>query len=116
LASSLQPRLHGTVDILLFNPPYVPTPDDELNTAGSTIKAAWAGGHKGRRVLDRLLPQLPKLMSPRGEIFLLVVEENDPDAILVEMNRLGFQGKRVMIRNADEERLSVLYFSRENEN
>jgi release factor glutamine methyltransferase len=75
-------QIKGKVDVLLFNPPYVPTEDDEVPNAfdidhlfirlpnecvmhpkvGSKgIEAAWAGGLDGRRVLDRLLPIVPVL-------------------------------------------------------
>jgi methylase of polypeptide subunit release factors len=40
----------------VFNPPYVPTPDDEIHQPG--VATAWAGGFKGRRVIDRVLPQV----------------------------------------------------------
>lgn len=78
LASSLLAKLEGSVDVLIFNPPYVPTPDDEVGSVG--IEASWAGGENGRRVIDRALPQIAQLLrKPNGVAFLVTVDENQPE-------------------------------------
>lgn len=48
------PPAHTTTQV--FNPPYVPTPDEEVDLKG--IESAWAGGDRGRRVIDRVLAQV----------------------------------------------------------
>ena len=41
-------------DIVLFNPPYVPTEANELDSRD--LRAAWAGGKDGREMIDRAFP------------------------------------------------------------
>ncbi|KFY89074.1 hypothetical protein V500_05950, partial [Pseudogymnoascus sp. VKM F-4518 (FW-2643)] len=74
----------GSVDVLVFNPPYVPTPDvpvlqdgdgdaeapkdrDEAYERESRLLAlSYAGGRDGMEVTDRLLAEIPRVLSQRG--------------------------------------------------
>ena len=47
------------IDIVLFNPPYVVTPNDNELPSESVIEASWAGGRDGRIVIDQFLKLLP---------------------------------------------------------
>jgi release factor glutamine methyltransferase len=49
-----------SLDILLFNPPYVPSDEDELGSI--SIEAAWAGGANGRVIIDRLIPDVKVIL------------------------------------------------------
>uniref|UniRef100_A0A061RD79 S-adenosyl-l-methionine-dependent methyltransferase n=1 Tax=Tetraselmis sp. GSL018 TaxID=582737 RepID=A0A061RD79_9CHLO len=120
LFGALLPNLHGRVDLLVFNPPYVPTPDDEVpDTAAGAygaddgIRAAWAGGYRGRRVIDRLLPLVDRVLSPAGHFFMVTVLENEPEEILESFRGRGFHGRVALERGADEERLKVLHIARQ---
>jgi release factor glutamine methyltransferase len=57
LALPLFARLKHSVDILLFNPPYVPTVIAEVENAQGTadIEGSWAGGIDGMHVTDIFL-------------------------------------------------------------
>eukprot|EP00798_Chlamydomonas_sp_ICE-L_P029020 gene29020-32217_t len=100
----------GALYEAVFNPPYVPTPDEEIEMGG--IATAWAGGYKGRRVIDRLLPQLADILSDKGELFMVTVSENEPHVIIQEMSEKGFIGSVVMSRQADEESLTIVHLKR----
>jgi release factor glutamine methyltransferase len=110
LVGGLAARLAGAVDLLLFNPPYVPTPESEVARGG--IAAAWAGGARGRAVADRLLPALPALLSPHGQALIVAVPDNDPAGMLAEAAARGLAGRVLAQRSADEERLLVLHLWR----
>lgn len=110
LFGPLRERLRGSVDVMVFNPPYVPTPDEEVDLPG--IASAWAGGMRGRRVIDRVLPQVSELLSESGELFMVTVTENDPQGIIGEMEPMGFTGSIVAKRQADEETLMILHLKR----
>ena len=122
LLGSLLPRLAGRVDVLLFNPPYVPTDDDEVVTASTALgsssegllAAAWAGGARGRRVIDRALPQIAACLTHsengggRGEAFLVLVDENQPDEVLAEALRFSLEGAIIKRVTSKNERLLVM--------
>jgi release factor glutamine methyltransferase len=100
------PRLAGACDVVVFNPPYVPTPPHEVGRGG--VAAAWAGGDRGRAVLDAALPSLVALMAPGGELFIVTVADNDPDDVVAVLRGMGVDAGRALERTADEERLVVL--------
>ncbi|ORC88263.1 uncharacterized protein TM35_000171350 [Trypanosoma theileri] len=74
---------NATFDVILFNPPYVPTSMEEFlgaGTQGDFITAAWCGGPRGRIVVDRFISSLPKFLSSNGVCYIIAIKENDvPD-------------------------------------
>jgi release factor glutamine methyltransferase len=57
-------------DAIVSNPPYVPSPSDELPAAG--LERAWEAGRDGRALLDRICAAAPAHLGPGG--VLLVVQ------------------------------------------
>jgi release factor glutamine methyltransferase len=110
LFNGVAPHFRGLVDVLFWNPPYVPTPPEEVGTRD--ITASWAGGKDGRVVIDRLLPQLDFILSATGVFYLLVVKENKPTGIALVMKKRGFKVEPVCAQQAYNEAQSVLKFTR----
>jgi release factor glutamine methyltransferase len=106
LAVALLPRLAGQVDVILFNPPYVPTPDIEVG--GSGIEAAWAGGVYGRRVVDRAVEQIAQLLRrPSGALYLITVDDNRPVELAGRFQEHGLSMKPLFRRRVHNEYLTV---------
>jgi release factor glutamine methyltransferase len=93
-------------DLLVFNPPYVPTSSAELGGAG--IARSWAGGVRGREVLDRLLESVDDLLSPTGLLYLVVIKENDPEDVQRRLSERGMDSEAVARRRAGKEELRIL--------
>ncbi|ALC39088.1 CG9960 [Drosophila busckii] len=118
LASAIRKRC---IDLLLFNPPYVVTSDEELESqrlTGETpsternLVYSWAGGMDGRRVTDILLEQLDDILSPSGVLYLLLLRENKPDEIIKQLQKLNFKAVKHMERRIPGEHLYILKVTR----
>ncbi|XP_050100224.1 methyltransferase N6AMT1 [Anopheles aquasalis] len=120
LLAGLRPHC---VDLLVFNPPYVPTGEvegsleehvDEFrsgqNESGTPapIIHSWAGGADGRVVTDRLLGDLERILAPDGVLYLLLLKENRPADVLRWMGDRGFRGTIIKERRIRGEHLFVL--------
>ncbi|KLJ05570.1 hypothetical protein EMPG_10967 [Blastomyces silverae] len=95
------PLRTGSVDVLIFNPPYVPTPElpDILLTEGGDsvlsspplsqfereshlLSLSYAGGELGMETTNRLLNSIPEVLDPeRGVAYVLLCAQNKPDEV-----------------------------------
>lgn len=103
-------RIHNSVDVLLFNPPYVPSAD--LEVASTPLDAAWAGGTCGRVVINRFLSTVEDVVSPMGCLYLLLEKKNWPDEVVSMMASKGFTSKMVLQRRAMNELLFIYRFQK----
>lgn len=110
---------YRSIDVLVFNPPYVVTPDDEITInatdqqqVNEKIVKSWAGGTCGRLIMDRVFKQLDMILSPTGVAYILVIEDNKPDDIVRDLKELGFNAKSIAERRIRGEYLIILKIER----
>lgn len=111
LASALCER--PIFDLILFNPPYVVTDPTEV-ASQQMIYRSWAGGERGRMIIERLFEIVPKMLSNKGAFYLLLLKENDPDDIVERFEKVGLVGNAVLERKIPGEHLFVLKFEKKN--
>lgn len=113
IASGLEQRLAGSVDVMVVNPPYVPTPEDEVGCEG--IVSAWAGGENGRVVIDKILPIADNLLSEKGWLYMVTLAANNPIQICRKMREKGYTSRIVLQRSTEEESLHIIKFWRDSD-
>ncbi|KAI4121739.1 MAG: hypothetical protein LQ347_006759 [Umbilicaria vellea] len=89
------PLRAGMVDVLVFNPPYVPTSErptssewdrgefsDGFEEESCLLSLAYAGGVDGMEITNRLLEQVPLVLNPqRGVAYVLLCAQNRPEEV-----------------------------------
>jgi release factor glutamine methyltransferase len=113
LTASIRPK---SIDILLFNPPYVPAevvpeiPKDE--DAYEWLDLALLGGSDGMVVTNKLLEELDSILSCNGIAYILFCARNKPKEVAKHMQSKGWEADEVIFRKAGWEELSVYKFQR----
>ncbi|XP_053692523.1 uncharacterized protein LOC128740973 [Sabethes cyaneus] len=111
------------IDLLIFNPPYVPTSEeqteteleeqiDQFTSEGYGLVKSWAGGLDGMVVTDRVLRDLDRLLSPNGVFYLLLLKENKPDKIKARLEANSFRMDVIKERKIIGEHLFVVKITR----
>lgn len=131
LASGLLHRLKHAIDIVVFNPPYVPTVSEESSIAQTSrgIEGAWAGGKAGMEITNSFLEVVSELLSSQGRFYLVALKANDVTGIRQKMldmynlqsdvsrNRLAHRfssliSQIVLERRAGREHLFIIRFQK----
>lgn len=69
-ADLLAPIRDGAVDVVLFNPPYLPT--DPAAEWDDWMETALSGGESGLAVVEPFLREVGRVLAPDGVVLLLV--------------------------------------------
>ena len=96
----------GIADVVVFNPPYVPTAelprlptveDSTLSTEPDgfeentrLLSLSYSGGKDGMEVIDRLLDELPLILNEeRGVAYILLCKQNKPESVTERIEEWG---------------------------
>lgn len=86
-ANLLDPFRADTFDVVVCNPPYLPTPPDQ--EWDDWMERALSGGADGRAVIDPVLDDIGRVLAPGGVAFLLLSSLTDPDAVQAQAEAAG---------------------------
>lgn len=102
----VEPFCDGTFDVVLFNPPYLPTDPEEAGD--DWMEVALSGGESGREVVDPFLRSVGRVLAPNGFVLLLVSTLTGVDEVIELAAEQGFSGAAVEEESFPFETLTVL--------
>jgi len=93
-------------DLIVFNPPYLPGTERDI------LGKAWAGGSRGREVIDRFIDSFSDHLSDAGRVELLVSSLNDLAIVRKKFRKKGFSTRIIAKEKLWFEELYILLASK----
>ncbi len=98
--------IKGKFDIIIFNPPYLPTNDDERTS--DWINIALDGGNDGRDIINRFLEEARDHLVENGRILVLVSSFTGIEEVKSKMISLGYYVEEISKERYNFEELLVI--------
>lgn len=108
----LEPFVADSFDVVVFNPPYLPTPPEQ--EWDDPLEYALSGGEDGRRVIRPFLVDLGRVLRSDGRAFVLVSSLTDIDAVMELAENAGLIASEIESESFPYERLVVLKITHAN--
>jgi release factor glutamine methyltransferase len=110
ILTDLAAALRGPFDLILFNPPYLPTsPGERID---DPLEAALDGGPDGRSVIARFAATVGEVLAPGGRILLLISSLTGPEEVIDLFRKVGYASSIVRRIRVFDEDLMVLQIVR----
>lgn len=93
-------------DLILFNPPYLPTAEDEK--VPGYLNYAFDGGISGRDSINRFLDEVGDYLADTGFFLLLISSLTGTDEVAAEMQKHDFSTEIIGRKKISFEELTVL--------
>lgn len=99
----------GIFDLVLFNPPYLPTtPEERMD---DWLEYALDGGPDGRAVIRRFLSGVGRVLAPGGRGLLLISSLTGLPEVCMLIRQAGFIPEVIIEEQIEGEMLMVIRFS-----
>ena len=106
IRSDLMSCLSKKFDLVLFNPPYLPTaPEERIN---DWLEYALDGGQNGRFTIERFIDMLGSVMSKSGRCLLLISSLTGTDEVSAYLSKTGFISYIIAEEQVEDEKLFVM--------
>ena len=103
--------IRSSFDLILFNPPYLPTqPEERID---DWFEHALDGGRNGRVVIKRFSEHVGRVLSPGGRILLLISSLTGLPEVRDLFFKAGFVSEIILRKNVEDETLYVLKIVRQ---
>lgn len=99
-------KLEKRFDLILFNPPYLPTSKEEKMPGW--LNYAFDGGISGRETLDSFLDEVKDYLKPEGKVLIIISSITGLKAVREKMEELGFEVDIVERKKVSFEELMVV--------
>ena len=98
--------IRGPFDLVLFNPPYLPTqPEERID---DWLEYALDGGESGRATIERFVDEVGRVLAPGGRILLLISSLTGLTEVLKLCSGFNYSASVMMQATVEDEVLYVL--------